>query len=131
MSAAPTVLAASVTAGEMAAIVASVALAILAVGLLFAIGSLMRTLRQLRFTLEQFNRDAVPLVSDLRSTVGQANAELERVDNLLGTAESISGTLDSASRLAYLAFSNPVVKALAFGAGTARAARRLRRASSD
>jgi hypothetical protein len=46
---------------------------------------------------------------------------------VLGTAESISGTVDSASRLAYLALSNPVIKALAFGAGTARAARRFRR----
>ena len=34
---------------------------------------------------------------------------------------------DSASRLAYLAFSNPVVKALAFGAGTQRAIKRFRR----
>ena len=120
--------ASTITAGETAAIIASVALAILAVGLLFAISSLLRTLRQLRISLEQFNREAVPLVGDLRSTVGQANAELVRVDGLLGTAENISGTLDSASRLAYLFFANPVVKAMAFGAGTARAARRLRRA---
>jgi O-antigen ligase len=122
------VAASTITAGETAAIIASVALAILAVGLLFAISSLLRTLRQLRASLEQFNREAVPLVGDLRSTVGQANAELVRVDGLLGTAENISGTLDSASRLAYLFFANPVVKAMAFGAGTARAARRLRRA---
>jgi hypothetical protein len=69
----------------------------------------------------------VPLVADVRETVAQANTELERVDGLLVTAESISTTVDSASRLAYLAFSNPVVKALAFGAGTARAARSLRK----
>ena len=49
------------------------------------------------------------------------------MDTLLVTAESISGTLDSAARLAYLALSNPVIKAMSFGAGTARAARRFRR----
>ena len=88
-------------------------------------------MRALRETVDQLRNETVPLVSDLRGTVGQANAELARVDNLLGTAESISATVDSASRLAYLAFSNPVIKALAFGSGTARAVRRLRRRATS
>ena len=64
---------------------------------------------------------------ELGDTVRNANAELERVDGLLGTAESISGTVDSASRLLYLAFSNPVIKAMALASGTGRAARSFRR----
>ena len=119
------------TAGEVAAIVASVALVILAVGLLFALGALSRTLRELRTSVEQFRTEAVPLVGQLRGTVTQANAELERVDTLLGTAESIGATVDSASRLAYLFLANPIVKALAFGAGSTRALRRLRRGAND
>ena len=115
------------TAGEVAAVIASVAVAILAVGLLFALASLSRTLKQLRTTVEQFRSEAVPLVGQLRGTVTQANAELERVDTLLVTAESIGATVDSASRLAYLFLANPIVKALAFGAGSTRALRRLRR----
>ena len=114
-------------ASDVAAVVVAVAVAILVVGLLFAFASLVRTLAALREAVEQLRRETVPLVSDLRSTVTQANAELERVDGLLGTAESISATVDSASRLAYLAFSNPLVTARALGAGTARAARRFRR----
>jgi hypothetical protein len=119
--------AAEITAGDAAAIIAAAALGLIAVGLLFALFSLMGTLRTLRTTVEQFRAEALPLLGQLRGTVGQANSELERVDNLLETAESISTTVDSASRLAYLFFANPVVKALAFSAGTARAARRLRR----
>ena len=42
------------------------------------------------------------------------------------TAESVTGTVDSASRLAYIAMSNPVIKGVAFASGTAKAARRLR-----
>lgn len=114
-------------ATEIAAVVAAVACALLVVGLLFALSSLTRTLRILRTTVEDLRRETVPLVTDLRGTVAQANAELVRVDTVLQTAESISGTLDSASRLAYLAFSNPVIKAVAAGAGAARAARRLRK----
>jgi uncharacterized protein YoxC len=119
------------SAGEVAAVIASVALTILAVGLLFALASLSRTLRELRTSVEQFRAEAVPLVGQLRGTVNQASAELERVDNLLGTAESISATVDSASRLAYLFLANPLVKALAFGAGSTRALRRLRRSTAD
>ena len=118
-------------AGEVAAVLASVALTVLAVGLLFALASLSRTLRELRTSVEQFRAEAVPLVGQLRGTVNQASAELERVDTLLGTAESIGATVDSASRLAYLFLANPLVKALAFGAGSTRALRRLRRSSGD
>jgi hypothetical protein len=63
----------------------------------------------------------------MHATLGQAGAELQRVDGLLGAAESISSTVDSASRLAYETFSNPVIKVLAFSTGTRRAARRFRR----
>ena len=114
------------SAGEVAAVVAAVASAILTVGVLFALSSLTRTLRSVRMAVEDLRSQAVPLLSDLRSTVDTANAELARADELLGRAESIGGTLDSASRLAYLAFSNPIIKAVALGAGTTRAARRLR-----
>lgn len=117
------------TAGEVAALIASIALALLSVGLLFALSSVTRTMRELRTSVEEFRREAVPLVGQMRGTVLQANQELEKVDGILGTAESITVTVDSASRLAYLFFANPVVKFLAFSAGTARAARRLRRGS--
>lgn len=119
------------TTGEIAALVAAVAIVVLVLGLLFALVSLIGTLRALRETADELRRTTVPLVSDMRATVAQANAELERVDGLLLTAESIGTTVDSASRLAYLAFSNPVVKVMALGAGTARASRRLRRRRAE
>ncbi len=119
------------SAGEVAAVIASVAIAILAVAMLFALSSLSRTLKELRISVEQFRSEALPLVGQLRGTVTQASAELERVDTLLGTAESIGATVDSASRLAYLFLANPIVKALAFGAGSTRALRRLRRGAND
>ena len=60
--------------------------------------------------METLHKETLPVVARDGRTGHQANAELERVDTLLGTAESISSTVDSASRLAYLAFSNPVIK---------------------
>jgi len=115
------------SAGDWAAVVASIVAAIAVVGLLFALAALVRTLAVLRATVDELHHKTIPLVEDMHSTVRQANSDLVRVDALLESAESISGTVDSASRLAYLAFSNPVIKALAFAGGTGRAVRRFRR----
>lgn len=115
------------SATELAALIVAissvVAVVLLAVGLV----SIARTLKEVRRAVELMRTETVPMLADLGDTVRSANAELERVDGLLGTAESISGTVDSASRLAYLAFSNPVIKGIAVASGTGRAARALRR----
>jgi len=112
---------------DAAAVVVAVASGMAVVVLVWAIFSLNKTLRELRGAIQELRRETLPVVSEMRTAVSQANAELERVDTLLGTAESISSTVDSASRLAYLAFSNPVIKTIAFASGTSRAARRFRR----
>ncbi len=114
-------------AGEWAAVLASVAILILTGGLLFALVSLSRTLRALRTGVEDLRREVLPAVVEMRQTVQQAQGELDRLDTLITTAESVSQTVDVASRLAYLTFSNPAVKALALGAGVGRAVRKLRK----
>jgi hypothetical protein len=116
-------------AGEVAAVVVAVVSVVALALLSLALVSLTRTLRALRQAVDDLRTQAVPAVTEMRDTVRQANAELERVDHLLGTAESISATVDSASHLAYLAFSNPVIKVMALSAGTAKAARALRRST--
>jgi ABC-type transporter Mla subunit MlaD len=115
------------SAGEVAAVVASVAVGIGVVGLLLTLGAVIRTLTVMRRAVEDFRRQAVPLLADVHTAVRQANSELGKVDGILDRADSISGTVDSASRLAYRAFSAPVVKGMAFASGTAKAFRALRK----
>ncbi len=122
-----TLLTGTMSGGDVAAVVGSVLGVVVAVALLVFLVSVTRTLQAVRASVEELRRETLPILGELRTTVGSANAELVRVDTLLTSAESISSTVDSASRLAYLAFSNPVIKTLAVGAGTARAARRFRR----
>ena len=112
---------------DVAALIAAIAVVILVIGLLFALFYLVTVARELRVTADELRRHTVPLVTDMRETVAAASAELERVDDLVATAESLSNTVDSASRLAYRLFSKPVIKTAALGAGTAQAARRVRR----
>jgi len=118
-------------ATEVAAVAGAVAAGVLVVGLLVALSSLARTMRELREAVEELQRETLPLVRDMQGAVAQANHDLERFEGVLGTAESLGQTVDAASRLAYLTFSNPVVKAMALGAGVARAGRRLRRAPGE
>jgi predicted PurR-regulated permease PerM len=115
------------SASEIAAVIGSVVGTLVVVGFFVAFLGLLRTLRTLTQSIEELRREVTPLAGQWRQTVEQANAELTRVDGLLTTAESVSQTLDSASRLAYLAMSNPIIKAMAFSAGTGATLRRLRR----
>jgi hypothetical protein len=115
-----------VSASDLAAVI--VATCSVAAVVLLAVGvvALVRTLRALREVAGLLRTETVPVLDDLRDTVDAANAEIERLDRLVTTAESVTGTVDSASRLAYIAMANPVIKGVAFASGTARAARRLR-----
>ena len=121
------VLAAEMTASDLAAIIVAVASIIGVAVLVFALIALTKTLATLRLSIEELRRETLPVIDELQRTVTQANTDLERLDTLLDSATSVTNTVDSASQLAYLAFSNPIIKAIAFATGTAKAAKAFRR----
>jgi hypothetical protein len=113
-------------AGDLAAvIVAVVSLAATAVVTVAAL-SLLRTMRELRAVLDTLRRETEPLVADLRLTVDKAEADLQRVEGILDSAERITTTVDTASQLTYRALSPPLIKTMSVMAGVRRAGRRLR-----
>lgn len=93
--------------------------------LLVAVLSMLRSLRDLREALDQLRGDVLPAVAQLRDTAARAGAEVERIDELLDTAESISATVEGASRIGYLAFRRPLVKVVALFRGVVRGLWRL------
>ncbi|MGP0109285.1 MAG: DUF948 domain-containing protein [Acidimicrobiales bacterium] len=113
------------SAGEIAVLVASIACVGAVIGLLVAVGSLRREVQRLGAVSDELRRHTVPLVADAHRVVDQAATEMERVGAVLDSTESVHATVDSASRLAYRAFANPVVKVLAVRAGAATGLRRL------
>lgn len=119
------------SATELAALIVAISSVVAVVLLAVALVSIARTLKAVREAVELLQTETVPVMVDLSDTVRSANHEIERLGGVLGTAESIGGTVDSASRLAYLTFSNPVIKGLALASGTGRAAKRLRRTRSE
>lgn len=120
-------LAAEMTASDLAAIIVAIAAVVGVVLMVFAIVSLTRTLAAVRMSVEELRRETLPVIDELQRVVTQANTDLERLDTLLDSATSVTNTVDSASQLAYLAFSNPVIKAIALATGTGRALRAFRR----
>ena len=113
------------SSGQIAVLVASIACLLAVAGLLVAIASLRREVGRIGALADDLKRQTVPLVADAHRVVGQAATEMERVGAVLDTTESVHATVDSASRLAYRAFANPVVKVLAVRAGAASGIRRL------
>jgi hypothetical protein len=99
---------------------------LLGVALVVISVNLARTMRSLRAVVDDLNREAVPLVADLQGDARRASRGLDRVDDLVGAAESVTRRVDGASKLAYVTFSNPVVKVLAVGHGVGRVSRKLR-----
>ncbi len=113
------------SAGQIAVLVASILCFVAVAGLLVALRSLQLQVRTLRRVAEDLRRQTVPLVADAQRVVDQAATEMERVGAVLDSTESVHATVDSASKLAYRAFANPVVKVLAVRAGAATGIRRL------
>jgi hypothetical protein len=111
---------------EEAVVILAVAAGVVLTLLVLLVASLLRTIRELRTTVAELRAESAAAMDELHQTVRTANAELERVDDLLASAQAVTGTVDSASRLAFLALGNPVVKSLAFASGANRAWRRFR-----
>ncbi len=122
----PVVLA-ELSASDLALVIVTGCSVVAVVAILFALQRVLSTLRQVRNTLDEITAEALPLIDELSTSVADANVELARVQRLVGSAASISATVDATSKLAYRALSAPVIKTVAMTSGASRAAKRLRK----
>jgi hypothetical protein len=118
--------AATTTTTSTLAVAITVVATLVVVALLAAAVQVVRSARRVRHAAAELAEATAALIADVDSTVARAGAELERVGDLVGSAEQITDTVGAASRLAYASLANPLIKVLALGRGTARASRRLR-----
>lgn len=95
--------------------------------LLIALGSVLQTLQATRRSLRMVERRMLPLLDELEGTVRRAGSEVDHIDEVLGSVAAVSRTLEDASNAASSAVKAPVVKVLAFSAGTRTAYHRFRR----
>jgi hypothetical protein len=116
----------TMSAGDWLAATGAVLLAVMLGGLLFALGSVVLTLRDLRATVEALQEQSIALAEEMRVALRDAENEVDRVGALLSAAETVGDRIDTASRIVSKTVTNPVVKVLALGTGTKRAVRRMR-----
>jgi hypothetical protein len=116
----------TMSAGDWLAATGAVLLAVMLGGLLFALGSVVLTLRDLRATVAALQEQSIALAEEMRVALRDAENEVDRVGALLTAAETVGDRIDTASRIVSKTVTNPVVKVLALGTGTKRAVRRMR-----
>jgi hypothetical protein len=113
---------------------AAVTITVAATAVILVLGAAALSLRhsaiELRSLAEEMSDHAAGVIGEAEETITRARGELDRVDDLIGSAEAITRTVGSASQVAHATVTVPLIKLLAFGAGTARAGRALRRGSS-
>ena len=122
------------TAGQLALVVAAVLCCLGFAALVVVLFRVLDTLGAVRSEVASLRSETRPLLAELRSstddartTMADARHDLERFDRVIGSAEAISGAVNSGGRVARAALSAPVIKTAAFATGTTRAMRRLRR----
>jgi len=119
---------ATIDGSEVLAIVVTAVAALAVAALLGAALSLRRSARDLQALADELDEQASVVIGEAEATVARARRELDRVDDLVGSAEAISETVESATRLAHTALATPLIKVMALRAGTARAGKKLRKA---
>lgn len=83
----------------------------------------------LRGQVDTFEATAGPAATELADAAARAAHQVDRLEDLIGVASSLTGTMDNATAATVRVLSNPVIKTAALAKGTRRAARRL--ASTD
>lgn len=88
--------------------------------------NLFRVLESTKGLIDGIRTETVPLLSEVKTTVTSVNRELDRVDSMLASAGNITKSVERVASVIEQAVSNPVVKAVAFGAGAGAAWKRFR-----
>jgi uncharacterized protein YoxC len=96
-------------------------LIVVAVGMVYALIRLARTLRQVDKLVEDTDREMVPLLSRAQVTLDEVNSELAKVDLILGSAVNVTSKVDATTNVVQTAVSAPAKKAAAFSAGVTQA----------
>lgn len=111
---------------EGVAVAVTVVATVVVLAVLAATAVAVVAARRLRRTADALAAEVERVLGDVQATLAAASSELSRVDDLIGSAEALTGTIGAASRLAHATVASPVIKVMALSRGTSRAGSRLR-----
>lgn len=117
----------------------AIVLVVLVVAVLIVVALLMaiKTMDSLRRNIEDLRQGPSAMSGDQyvvfqqglhqQGAIGRPLVALERGNDPIWSDRPMTAGIEAASRLAYLAFSSPIIKTIALGSGTLRAVRSFRR----
>jgi len=111
----------TVSAGEIAGLVAAGALALLVLLLAVPILKLGRTLDETTLAVRAAREGTGPILDNAVTTVRAVNSNLERVDGITANAASMSSNAAALTSVVAATLGGPLVKAAAFSYGVRQA----------
>lgn len=126
-----------ITLGQIAGMVAAIALVVLVALLAIPLLKLGRVLEELRLAVRDLGHESVPILTELKGTVTATNAELEKLAYVTEDMSRVSGhatvVSENAAQLSSLfsaTLGGPLVKVAAFSHGIRKAVKGRGRATS-
>jgi len=113
-------------ARDVAVIVLSGAFALAGLLLAYLMLRLSNAVGSLKDMLDGVSKETIPLIHDVDQTVKGVNHEIERVDSIMASAQSVAKNVETITETVKVTVTNPLVKALAFFAGTRRATKKFK-----
>ena len=100
----------------------AVLVGVLVIVMCVVMANLFRVLTSTKDLIDGVTSQTVPLLEQVNGTVGLVNQELGRVDGILATAETVTGSVGHMVEVVSSTISSPLVKASAFVYGLRKAA---------
>lgn len=105
------------TGGQVAALIAAVAFALLMLALTFVVLKLSKTVEETQRLVAGITDKTVPLLGEVTTSVTHVNQELVRVDAITANVQSMTGNISALTSLFAATLGSPIIKVAAFSYG--------------
>ena len=119
------------SAGQLAALIAAGAFVALVALLAVPLIKLGRTLDEAALAIRKASEDTDPLLTGANTTVTQVNTQLERLDGITASAQSVTGNVSALASLFTATLGGPLIRAAALSYGVSKAVRRRRKSRHE
>ena len=112
------------TGGQVAALIAAVAFALLMLALTYVVLKLSKTVEETQRLVAGITDKTMPLLTEVTTSVTHVNEELVRVDAITANVQSMTGNVSALTSLFAATLGSPIIKVAAFSYGVRSAAGR-------
>ena len=105
------------TGGQVAALIAAVAFALLMLALTYVVLKLSKTVEETQRLVAGITDKTVPLLGEVTTSVTHVNKELVRVDAITANVQSMTGNVSALTSLFAATLGSPIIKVAAFSYG--------------